>query len=288
MLRKIPFLLLRLTGIPFFVREVIQRKKVTIVLFHDISPDRVDMHLRVLRSKYNIISLQDYVRAKEAGRVDELPPKSLIITLDDGHKSNYELKPLLERYDVPATIFLCSGIVDTKRHFWWYHKISNDHSLKDLKNIPNKERLEILRGFEFEETKEFDDRQALSKNEIEDMKLMVDFQSHTVFHPVLPNCATEEAYKEISQSKKDLEEMYGLKIYALSYPNGDYSDREISIAKKEGYTCGITVDVGFNSQDTDIFKLKRLSIRDGADINELLVKASGIWRYLNKNIHMIK
>lgn len=218
MLRKIPFLLLRLTGIPFFVREVIQRKKVTIVLFHDISPDRVDMHLRVLRSKYNIISLQDYVRAKEAGRVDELPPKSLIITLDDGHKSNYELKPLLERYDVPATIFLCSGIVDTKRHFWWYHKIGNDYSLKDLKNIPNKERLEILRGFEFEETKEFDDRQALSKNEIEDMKLMVDFQSHTVFHPVLPNCATEEAYKEISQSKKDLEEMYGLKIYALSYP----------------------------------------------------------------------
>jgi peptidoglycan/xylan/chitin deacetylase (PgdA/CDA1 family) len=282
MLRKIPFLLLRLTGIPFFVREVIQRKKVTIVLFHDISSDRVDMHLRVLRSKYNIISLQDYVRAKEAGRVDELPPKSLIITLDDGHKSNYELKPLLERYDVPATIFLCSGIVDTKRHFWWYHKIGNDYSLKDLKNIPNKERLEILRGFGFEETKEFDDREALSKNEIEDMKLMVDFQSHTVFHPVLPNCATEEAYKEISQSKKDLEERYGLKIYALSYPNGDYSDREISIAKKEGYTCGITVDVGFNSQDTDIFKLKRFSIRDGADINELLVKASGIWRYLKK------
>lgn len=282
MLRKIPFLLLRLTGIPFFIREVIQRKKVTIVNFHDISPDRADRHLRVLSSKYNIIPLQDYVRAKEAGTVDELPPKSLIITMDDGHKSNYELKPLLERYDIPATIFLCSGIVDTNRHFWWSHKTDNDYSREDLKKIPNKERLEILRGFGFEQTKEFDDRQALSKNDIEDMKAMVDFQSHTEFHPVLPNCTTSEAYKEISQSKKDLEEKYGLKIYALSYPNGDYSDRDISIAKKEGYTCGITVDVGFNSQNTDVFKLKRFSIRDGSDINELLVKASGLWWYLIK------
>ncbi|MCD4807512.1 MAG: polysaccharide deacetylase family protein [Methanococcoides sp.] len=282
MLRKIPFILLRLTGIPFFIREVIQRKKVTIVNFHDISPDRADRHLRVLSSKYKIIPLQDYVRAKEAGTVDELPPKSLIITMDDGHKRNYELKPLLERYDIPATIFLCSGIVGTNRHFWWSHKTGNDYSREYLKKIPNKERLEILRGFGFEQTKEFDDRQALSKNDIEDMKAMVDFQSHTVFHPVLPNCTTSEAYKEISQSKKDLEEKYGLQIYALSYPNGDYSDRDISIAKKEGYTCGITVDVGFNSQDTDIFKLKRFSIRDGADINELFVKASGLWWYLKK------
>ncbi|WP_445474215.1 polysaccharide deacetylase family protein [Methanococcoides methylutens] len=282
MIRIRPFLLLRLTGIPFFIREIIQRKKVTIVLFHDISLDRIDMHLRVLRSKYNIIPLQDYVRAKEAGTVDQLPPRSLIITLDDGHKSNYQLKPLLEKYHIHATIFLCSGIVDTNRHFWWLHKISNDHSREELKKIPNKDRLEILRGFGFEETKEFDERQALSKNEIADMKAMVDFQSHTVFHPILPNCTTEEAHREISQSKKDLEEKYGLKVYALSYPNGDYSDRDISIAKKEGYTCGITVDVGFNSQDTDIFKLKRFSIRDGADINELLVKASGLWWYLEK------
>lgn len=93
MLVKIPFLLLRLTGIPLFIREVIQRKKVTIVNFHDISPDKADRTLRILSSKYNIIPLQDYVRAKEAGTVDELPPKSLIITMDDGHKSNYELKP---------------------------------------------------------------------------------------------------------------------------------------------------------------------------------------------------
>lgn len=274
--------MLRLTGIPLFIREVIQRKKVTIVNFHDISPDKADRTLRILSSKYNIIPLQDYVRAKEAGTVDELPPKSLIITMDDGHKSNYELKPLLERYDIPATIFLCSGIVDTNRHFWWSHKTGNDYSLEDLKKIPNKERLEILREFGFEQTKEFDDRQALSKNDIEDMKAMVDFQSHTAFHPVLPNCTTSEAYKEISQSKKDLEEKYGLKIYALSYPNGDYSDREISIAKKEGYKCGVTVDVGFNSQDTDIFKLKRFSIRDGSDSNEVLVKASGLWWYLIK------
>lgn len=242
------------------------------------------MYLRTLIPKYNIISLQDYIKAKEAGTVDELPPKSLIITLDDGHKSNYELKPLLERYNVPATIFLCSGIVDTNRHFWWKQDTGKEYSREHLKRIPNKEKLEILRGFGFEVIKEFEDRQALSKDEIEDMKDMVDFQSHTEFHPILPNCTDEEAYEEISQSKKDLEDKYGFKIYALSYPNGDYSDRDIALAKKAGYTCGITIEPGFNSQDTDLFRLKRASIRDGADINELLVKASGLWWYLRKMV----
>ncbi|MGM0771766.1 MAG: polysaccharide deacetylase family protein [Halobacteriota archaeon] len=272
---------MRITGIPYFIREVIQRRKVTLVLFHDVDPDRVDMQLRALTSRYNVISLKDYIRAKEAGTVHDLPPRSLIITLDDGHKSNYDLKNLLEKYEIPATIFLCSGIVDTNRHFWWEHSINTDKREK-LKKVPNKERLEILREYGFEETKEFDDREALSKEEIENMKSIVDFQSHTVFHPILPNCTEEEAYMEISQSKKDLEEKYGLKIYALSYPNGDYSERDISIAEKEGYTCGITVDAGFNSQETDLFRLKRFSIRDGADINELLVKASGLWWYLLK------
>ncbi len=208
-----------------------------------------------------------------------MPPKSLIITIDDGHNGNYKLKPILKKYNIIATIFLCSGIVNTNRHFWWKHNI-DDTNCEWLKNISDEKRLDVLKKSGFEEEKEFNYRQALSKNEIEEMKNIVDFQSHTMFHCVLPNCSDERAYKEISQSKKDLERNYGLETYALSYPNGDYSDREISMAKKAGYECGITVDAGFNSQNTDIFRLKRMSIRDDADINELLVKVSGFWWYI--------
>jgi len=140
--------------------------------------------------------------------------------------------------------------------------------------------LEILRKLGFEREKEFEDRQALSKDEIEEMKNIVDFQSHTMFHPILTKCSAERANKEILQSKMDLENNYGLRIYALSYPNGDCSDREILMAKKAGYECGITVDLGFNSQNTDLFRLKRICIDDVADINELLVTVAGLWDFL--------
>lgn len=282
MIRKLVFILLRLTLIPFFIRELIQRKQVTIILYHDIKPDTADRHFRVLKSKYNIISLKDYVEAQKKGRIGRLPPKSLIVTFDDGHKSNHKLHPILKKYNIPSTIFLCSAIVGTNRHFWFRHGIGNN-TCEYLKDIPDKERLDILGRFGFEERKEFNDRQTLSRREIEEMKDIVDFQSHTMFHPLLPKCSMEKVLKEISQSKKDLELKYGFRIYALSYPNGNYSKREISITKKSGYECGITLDLGFNSQRTDLFRLKRICI-DDADTSELLVKTSGFWGFIKKNL----
>ncbi len=279
MFRRLVSFLLRATLIPFLIREIIQKKRVTILYYHDIIPKRADEHFKTLKSKYDIISLKEYIEAKRTGKVNELPPKSLIITFDDGFKGNYELKPLLEKYGIPATIFLCSGIVGTNRHFWWKQNIDKK-TRGFLKRVPNERRLEILRGFGFEEKKEFKERQALSKNEIEGMKNIVDFQSHTIFHPILTKCSKEKAYEEILQSKKDLENNYGFKIHALSYPNGDYSDRELLMAKKAGYKCGVTVDLGFNSQNTDLFRLKRIYIDGNAGPNELLVRSSGLLDFM--------
>jgi len=271
-------ILLSVTLIPLFIREFVQKKKVTIILYHNLKPEQADKHFKILKSKYNIISLKDYIKKRKLGK-DNLPSKSLIITFDDGYKSVYQLKSILKKYKIHVTIFLCSRIVGTNRHFWWDYDIDKNKR-EYLKNIPDKKRLEILRKLGFEEEKEFEDRQTLSKDEIEEMKNIVDFQSHTMFHPILPNCNTERAYEEISQSKIDLENNYGLKIYALSYPNGNYSEREITIVKEVGYECAVTVDLGFNSENTDLFRLKRICIDDVAGVDELLVTVSGLWDFL--------
>ena len=142
MIKKLVFILLRLTAIPFFIREIIQTKRVTIILYHDIKPDKADRHFRILRSKYNIISLKQYVKARKLGKADQLPPKSLIITFDDGHKGNYNLRPILEKHDIPAVIFLCSGIVGTNRHYWWTHLMDN-YVPKYMIKIPDSKKLEI-------------------------------------------------------------------------------------------------------------------------------------------------
>ena len=110
-------------------------------------------------------------------------------------------------------------------------------------------------------------------------KQYVNIQSHTMFHPSLPKCSDSEARMEIFNAKKLLEKDYGLKINAIAYPNGDYSERDIELSKQSGYKCGITVDFGYNTIKTDIFRLKRLDVNDAGDINEFIVKSSGVWDF---------
>jgi peptidoglycan/xylan/chitin deacetylase (PgdA/CDA1 family) len=276
LLRKLAFALLRWTGLPFLFREVMQRNQATIILFHDPRPDVADGHFRILKSRYNIIGLRDYVEARQSGSVGRLPSKALIITLDDGCRGNYGLLPVILRHSIPITVFLSTGLAGTDRHFWFEHDVGG-HDHQELTQAVDEERLRVLRQYGFEETRDFSDRQALSKAEIEEMKEAVDFQSHTRFHPILPRCSAEKAWQEILESKRDLEREYGVRVYALAYPNGEYSERETLMAAEAGYQCAVTIDSGYNGHDTDLFLLRRLGLTDDADINELLVKTSGLW-----------
>ena len=42
------------------------------------------------------------------------------MTFDDGYRDNVHVaKPLLERFEIPATVFVVSAYVDSDRDFWW-------------------------------------------------------------------------------------------------------------------------------------------------------------------------
>ena len=143
--------------------------------------------------------------------------------------------------------------------------------------LSNQKRLEDLSVVGFDQLQEYENSQALSREQIMEMTPYVDFQSHTMFHPILPMCDYKTARFEIKESKKILEEEYGFNIYALAYPNGDYSEREIEICKEAGYKMGLTTESGFNDYKTDSFMLKRIGTNDTEDINEFILRVSGVW-----------
>lgn len=261
-------------------REFVQRHKVTFLLFHDLDAHDADCNFSWLKKHYNLIGLNDYLDAVGSG--SSLPIKAAVITFDDGHVGNYDLLPVIKRLQIPITIFLCSGIVGTRRHFWFKHSDEVTPRLESLKKKSERERLAQLRLLGYEEKQEYDNRQALSKEEIEEMSPWVDFQSHTCFHPILPQCDDKIAEDEIIKSKAQLEQEYGFKIRSLSYPNGDYSDRDIQLAKQAGYECGVTVDAGYNDRGSDLFRLKRVSVNDAKSLDELIVKASGCYVFFKR------
>lgn len=278
-LRDIVFTLLRYSGLPWLIRETLQRNKVTIVMFHDIEAGHAERVFPFLARNYNLIGLDEYLEAKRTGDRGRLPKKALIITLDDGHIRNYTLLPLLEKHRIPITIFLCSGLLDTNRHYWF--KFEHPQiSTEALKKLPNRAKLQRLAALGFSPKREFEQPQALNRKQLREMAKAVNFQGHTHFHPCLPTCSDEEACAEIAESRRVLEQEFGLRINAFAFPNGDYSDRDVKLVRDAGYACAITVDYGFNTLQTDPYRLKRLGIDDTDSIDAVCVKASGLWTWL--------
>lgn len=278
MTKRLLFKILRYSGLPFLFRTLVQRNKVTFLLFHDIGAADAEKTFVYLAKRYNIISLDDFIRACRTQDAGAIPPAAMVITFDDGHAGNYDLLPLVRKMRIPVTIFLCAGIVNTNRHFWFNYKHPGV-SKEELKRVSNRERIQLLAETGYSPLKEYPRPQALTKPQIVELKDHINFQAHTMLHPCLPRCTDEEARVEIIESKKVLENEYSLRINAIAYPNGDYSDRDIELSKEAGYQCGVTVDFGFNTVKTDLFRIKRLSVNDTGNLDELAVKASGVWAF---------
>ena len=82
-----------------------------------VTPRRFKQHLEILRQDFNLMQLGQLPRALRESKV---PDRSVIVTFDDGYADNlFNAKPLLERYHVPATIFLSSGFIGREHEFWW-------------------------------------------------------------------------------------------------------------------------------------------------------------------------
>ena len=274
-MKELIFTLIWYSGIPYFFRLLLQRNQVTIILFHDMQPKNAEKMLGYLKEKYSIIGL-DYLLENYHAGTWNFPKNPMVISFDDGVISNCALLSVFKKLDIPVTIFLCAGIINTKRHYWFPPKHPK-YTFAELKRMSNQSRLAALKETGFTQETEFEDAQALTKKEIEEMAPFVNFQSHTLFHPFLPTCTDEEAENEIAGSKRLLEQEYGLNINAFSYPNGDYSPRDVELCKKAGYLCAISLIPGYNSLYSDHFLLKRVSANDTENIYELAVKASGFW-----------
>ena len=102
--------------------------------------------------------------------------------------------------------------------------------------------------------------------------------SHTLSHPVLSQQDSESAWKEISESRKTLENALGTRIWALAYPFGDPSSvtcREWQMAEQAGYKCAfMNVGGGFGSA-LPKFAMPRVHVTSEMGLSEFEAHVSG-------------
>ncbi|HZG23378.1 MAG TPA: polysaccharide deacetylase family protein [Chitinophagaceae bacterium] len=82
-----------------------------------VTPQNFEQQLQVLRKTNLVIpvtELADRLTARS------FPHNSVSITFDDGYIDNLQFaKPLLEKYECPATFFIATGYVGARHEFWW-------------------------------------------------------------------------------------------------------------------------------------------------------------------------
>lgn len=82
-----------------------------------VSPAHFEEQLSVLRRTRRPFPLTEFVDRLVMGT---LPKNAVALTFDDGYLDNLEFaKPRLSAAEVPATVFLATGYLDSPEPFWW-------------------------------------------------------------------------------------------------------------------------------------------------------------------------
>jgi peptidoglycan/xylan/chitin deacetylase (PgdA/CDA1 family) len=78
-----------------------------------VTPAQFESQLSVIRR------CTDPVPLSQIDSATSVKP-TLAITFDDGYEDNLlQAEPLLRRFEIPATIFVVSGVIQAGREFWW-------------------------------------------------------------------------------------------------------------------------------------------------------------------------
>ena len=108
--------------------------------------------------------------------------------------------------------------------------------------------------------------------------------AHTLSHPMLSQSSTEVAWKEISESKHNFDQVLGQETWAFAYPFGDstsVTSREVEMAERAGFKAAfLNADAGGTSVSR--FSLARVHVTAEMTITDLEARISGFHRSLRR------
>jgi peptidoglycan/xylan/chitin deacetylase (PgdA/CDA1 family) len=76
-----------------------------------------ELQMRMLKKRNNVVSMDQVVDMVQGEK--GWPKNSVAITFDDGFENNYlYAKGILEELELPATFYVCSGMINSNMMFW--------------------------------------------------------------------------------------------------------------------------------------------------------------------------
>jgi len=208
---------------------------IPILIFHTLddrglvisfSPQAFRRDMDILhRRGYSALSLLEVAERVRQGQ--PFPPRSFVLTFDDGYQSVYrEAFPVLQRYAMSATVFVTTG----ER---WPGGSSG--------RLPPCENQPMLKWGEIREMHDWG----------------IEIGAHTCTHPDLTRLPTEKIESELHDSKAIIEDMLGAAVRSFAYPFGRYDRRSQHIAQLH-FQCACSDMLGLVTRRSSPYALERI------------------------------
>jgi peptidoglycan/xylan/chitin deacetylase (PgdA/CDA1 family) len=211
----------------------------------------VDFIEYFLSHKYKFIKPEDLI----AGLTNDHP--YAMISFDDGYFNNMLAIEILNRYKIPAVIFITTRNMIENRAYWWdiiyKYRTKQGVSLEKIRSEQrylkcNKHQFidnYIEQTFGTEAIKPWSDiDRPFNGTEIKNLSInpYISFGSHTHNHSILIICEPEEIREEFRKSRKILLNLTGSSPISMAFPNGDFNKLTLKVAEEEGFRYAFTTE----------------------------------------------
>lgn len=213
---------------------------VPILVYHRFGPFRSDSmtvttahfegQLELLsRHGYCVVPLRDVV-AWLMGKKAAPPPRSIVLTFDDGNLSQYrEALPLIQKSRFPVTLFIYPSCISHASYAMTWEQLSNIYA----------------QGY-------------------------LSIASHTFWHPNFKQEETKRTQAEydafvdmqLRKSKAILEEHFCHPVDLIAWPFGIYDPYLVERAQPAGYQAGFSIECRAATTSDDIMALPRCLVSD--------------------------
>ncbi len=258
----------------------------------DMDAGRFDALAAHLKKRFNVLPLE---RAIESLREGSLPSRALCLSFDDGYADNLKVAaPILRKHGVPAIVFVATAYLDGGCMWndivleacrnsmrpdldlaWLGLGIRSLATPEDRRAVAN-DLLETLKYQEFSRRDEWARKVAqvagteLPRNLMLASSALRDFEqfgiaigAHTRRHPILANSPNPIAWDEISEGRRELQELLGAPVGVFAYPNGkpglDFTAEHVRMVREAGFSAAVTTAHGAATARSDVYQLPRFT-----------------------------
>ncbi len=243
-----------------FARRVRDRRSI-VLLYHGVGPSNTKIDpgfLRVrpaafraqlellLAAGFEFVTVSELV---ETLRGDEPPPGLVALSFDDGMDDNHAVVlPIMREYGLPATVYVATGLIGKPNP--WMARTSGARmmTVDELRDL-------VSAGFEI--------------------------GAHTVTHPDLSKLDFESCLSEIEESRRALEEMFGVPVRTFAYPFCHYGPAAVAAVRAAGLDAAVTCQ-GHGSWKPYEMKRTLVSGKDGTA--SFLLKLAGLYEPLTESM----